>query len=120
MLPSKITVALVLMLTMLPQSAQADFWTLNGCILPAPIFENGGFRFDEKTGKAQESLKLGESVTLWLEHSRCEYVNWVYIFVLKEAPDDTNVAGWQYRKAIELLSLLEAHSNPKQKLANEK
>lgn len=109
-------------LTVLPASAQADFWTENGCTLdkPQPVFKNGGFRLDAKQGTARESLKLSEDVTLRLEQSQCEYQTRTYTFILKEAPGDMDQVGWQYRKAVELLTLLESKSTPKLKFADEK
>ncbi|WP_262273491.1 hypothetical protein [Microvirga yunnanensis] len=43
-----------------------------------------------------------------------------YTFNMKNKPDDTNILGWQYRKAVQLLSLLEERSNRKIRLADEK
>lgn len=82
-------------LTVLPASAQADFWTENGCTLdkPQPVLKNGGFRLDAKQGTARESLKLSEDVTLRLEQSQCEYQTRTYTFILKEAPGDMDQVG---------------------------
>jgi len=109
-------------LAVLPVSAQADFWTENGCVLdkPKPALKNGGFRLDPKQGTARESLQLGEDVTLRLEQAQCEYQTRTYTFILKKPPEDTNVAGWQYRRAVELLTLLEARAIPRQSFADEK
>jgi hypothetical protein len=122
MLPSKLTIGLAALILAAPTIARADFWTENGCTLdkPQPVLKNGGFRLDAKDGTARESLKLSDAVTLRLEQSQCEYQTRTYTFILKEPPGDMDVVGWQYRKAVELLTLLENKSTPKLKFADEK
>ena len=111
-----------LLFFMLSGHARADFWTENGCTLakPEPLFRNGGFRIDDRTGRAQESLKLGDGIVVRVEQSHCEYVSRSYTFILKQPPVDADVVGWQYRKALELLAALEKRSDKKLKLADER
>lgn len=115
-------VALSLLCVGLPADVRADYWSDNGCVLDKPksVFRRGGFNINEKTGLATETLALNESVTVRLEQTACEYQSRTYIFISKEVRPDLNVVGWQYRKAVELFSLLEAVSNPKLKFAKEK
>jgi len=111
-----------LLFFILAGSARADFWTENGCVLakPEPLLKNGGFRIDDRTGRAHESLKLGDGIVVRLEQSHCEYVSRTYTFILKPPPEDTDIIGWQYRKALELLALLEKRSSQKLKLGDER
>ncbi|MEE1657498.1 hypothetical protein VB618_14910 [Microvirga sp. CF3062] len=114
-------VYLSLLLGMLPTTAWADFWADN-CPLdrPKPMFSNGGFRLNKSTGLATEIITLNKDVTLRLEQRTCEYLSRTYIFILKERQAETHVAGWQYKKSVELLSLLEKSSAAKLKFADEK
>jgi hypothetical protein len=120
--PFTFAVGLSLVLAILPTDAGADFWTDSGCVLakPQPVFKNGRFKLNGTTGKANEFLKLSDGVTVQLEHSQCEYLSHTYTFILKEPPSDMDVAGWQYRKAMELLARLESRSDPKLTFADEK
>jgi len=122
MFAARIVVGLSAALSMLPTGAFADYWTDHQCVLekPQPVFGKAGFRLDPKKGSATEAIALNENVSVHLEQRTCEYLNRTYTFILKEIPDDTNIVGWQYRKAIELLALLEARAGSRLKFDNEK
>ncbi|WP_230534637.1 hypothetical protein [Microvirga roseola] len=75
---------------------------------------------DLQKGTAYESIALGNGIVLHLEQSACEYLSRTYTFTMKREPADMNVVGWQYRTAVQLLSLLEERSEPKLELAQEK
>jgi len=120
-------IGLALLLGGFPTDALADYWSEHGCILDRPkaVFRKGGFKLNEKIGLATENIMLGESVSVRLEQTACEYLSQTYIFTLRAVPSDTdfgdtNIVGWQYRKAIELLSLLEANAVPKLSFTREK
>ena len=119
---SRLALCVGLSLSVAPAGARADYWTDNRCTLdrPEPTFGNGTFRLDKGKGVAHETFKLGEAVSVRLEHTQCEYVSRAYTFTLKDMPEDANVVGWEYRKAVELLSELEARSARKLKFADEK
>ncbi|MBZ6077382.1 hypothetical protein [Microvirga puerhi] len=87
---------------------------------PQPVFAKGGFKLDKSKGAARETLRLNDDVVVHLEQTQCEYRNQTYAFVLNGFPDAMNIIGWEYRVAIELLSLLETRSVPKLKFADEK
>ncbi len=120
--PVGIAACLGVALGMSPASALADYWCDNQCTLdrPRPALTNAGFRLDSREGTATESLVLGDGIVMHLEQSGCEYMIRTYTFNMKNKPDDTNILGWQYRKAVQLLSLLEERSNRKIRLADEK
>lgn len=120
-------VILYLLLGALSTSASADYRSDHGCVLDKPkaVFRKGGFKLNEKTGQATETIMLGESVSVRLEQTACEYLSRTYTFTLRAVSSDlafadTSFVGWQYRKAIELLSLLEAKSVPKLSFTREK
>ncbi|MBF9234754.1 hypothetical protein [Microvirga alba] len=119
---SKCVAGLGLVLGLLPTSAFADFWTDNECTLaePQPVFKNGKFRLDREKGIAYESIALNKSIMLQLEQTACASVSHTYTFMLKERPTNTNIVGWEYGKALELLSLLEARSDPRLRFTAEK
>jgi hypothetical protein len=121
MLRRAFPVALSFLLSGTPTIASADYWSDNGCVLdkPAPVFKNGNFKLNEKTGLATETVVLNENLSVLLQQAACEYQSRIYTFISTENPPEINVVGWQYRKAIELLSLLEERSDPSLKFTNE-
>jgi hypothetical protein len=104
-----------------PTVASADYWSDNGCALdkPAPVFKKGNFKLNEKTGLATETVMLNENVSVLLEQTACEYQSRTYTFISKENAPEINVVGWQYRKASDLLSLLEERSDTTLKFTKE-
>ncbi|MCB8822416.1 hypothetical protein [Microvirga rosea] len=92
------------------------------CVLdvPEPVFAKGGFALDGSRRAARETLRLNGTVVVHLEQTQCEYRTQIYTFAIKGLPEETEITGWQYRKAVDLLSLLEARSIPKLKFTAEK
>lgn len=117
-----IAAGLSVMLAMLPASAAADYWRDNQCTLdkPRPVLTGAGFKLNTRDGIATESLALGDGIVMRLEQSACEYLTRTYTFIMKQRPSDADIVGWQYQKAVQLLSLLEERSNRKVRLTNEK
>jgi hypothetical protein len=118
----KYAACFAVLLGIAPGKVRADFWEENGCILakPSPVLRRSGFHLNEVIGLATESVILDQNTVLRLEQTTCEYLSRTYTFILKDIQAKTNITGWQYRKAIELLSLLERRSTPKLKFTNEK
>jgi hypothetical protein len=115
-------IIVVLLLGLLTTGVLADYWSDHGCVLDKPkaVFRKGGFKLNEETGQATETIMLGESISVRLEQTACEYLSRTYTFTLGKPPSDTEYVGWQYRKAIELLTKLEENSGPKLNFTREK
>ena len=103
-----------------PHAAAQEGETEEACTLDPPqtVFAKGDFKLDKRV--AREVLRLDRDVVVQLEQTQCEYRTLTYTFIAKGAPEDTDVSGWQYRRATELLAMLEARSVPKLKFAAEK
>ncbi len=89
---------------------------LCGMDIPQPVLKNGSYNYDKGLDKAFERMQLDANITLYLEHTTCEYNSLQYSFVLKDPVED----GKEYEKAIELLTLLEKKSTEKINFSNEK
>jgi hypothetical protein len=117
-----VAACLSVMLGMLPGNAVADYWRENQCTLdrPRPVLTGAGFKLNTREGIARESLALGDGIVMHLEQSACEYLTRTYTFIMKQRSSDTDIVGWQYRRAVQLLSLLEERSNRKVRLTEDK
>lgn len=104
-----------LLLVIIFQFSSLSFSISYGCPLDEPegILNNGTFKLgkapEEQGGHvvAIEYVQLTSNIDLYVESGGCDYVRRTYKFLVTETPPEYQISGSEYRKAIELLTLLE-------------
>lgn len=103
---------IILSLALISLPASQSFAHDHCTVGPIEHLKNGSFKLNKKEGFSTEEMKLTDTIDLKLIDDSCEYSGQIYVFTIKEPRPKDHILGAEYKKAIEMLSLLEEKLPP--------